>query len=172
MGTIMRGWSLVMQGYGTDYMAQQRQGLMDFKNTGAEHTFSCYLALQAESYEKIEESEKGLASIAEAMRLDKKNGIHGYDAELYRLKGTLLLQQSAGNAEEAESCCHQAMQIAREQSAKSWQLRAATSLARHWQRQGKPDAASALLAPIFCWRGASLTAPRAHGFKYVPLASR
>jgi predicted ATPase len=72
-------------------------------------------------------------------------------AELYRLKGTLLLQQPSGNAEEAESCYHQAIQIAQEQSAKSWELRAATSLARLWQSQGKRDEARQLLGDVYDW---------------------
>src|SRR5262249_2686297 len=69
--------------------------------------------------------------------------------ELYRLKGALLLQQSSDN--HAETCFHHAMAIAQNQQAKSWELRAATSLARLWQQQGKRQEAHDLLAPVYGW---------------------
>ena len=74
-----------------------------------------------------------------------------YDPELYRLKGELLLQQSSDNSTEAEVCFQYAMTIAQNQQAKSLELRAATSLARLWQQQGKRTEAHALLAPIYGW---------------------
>jgi predicted ATPase len=70
---------------------------------------------------------------------------------VYRLKGELLLQQSADNHAEAETCFAQAMAIAQNQSAKSWELRAATSLARLWHQQGKRQEAYDLLAPVYGW---------------------
>ena len=74
-----------------------------------------------------------------------------YAAELYRLKGALLLQQAAPDAAQAEACFHQALDVARQQQAKSWELRAATSLARLWQSQDKRQEAYALLAPVYEW---------------------
>jgi predicted ATPase len=73
-----------------------------------------------------------------------------YEAELYRLKGDLLLMRSADHTA-AEACLHQALTIARRQQAKSLELRAAMSLARLWQQQGKRAEARALLAPIYTW---------------------
>jgi len=70
---------------------------------------------------------------------------------LYRLKGELLLQQSSGNSTEAEVCFHHAINIAQSQQAKSWELRAATSLARLWHQQGKRQEAHDLLAPVYEW---------------------
>ncbi|MDH3603185.1 MAG: hypothetical protein OEU26_26525, partial [Candidatus Tectomicrobia bacterium] len=74
-----------------------------------------------------------------------------YEAELHRLKGQLLLQQSSDNQTKAESCFHQAITIAQNQSAKSWELRAATSLAHLWQRQGKRQEAYDLVASVYGW---------------------
>jgi predicted ATPase len=74
-----------------------------------------------------------------------------YAAEVYRLRGELLRQQSAAQQGEAEEHLHQALTIARRQQAKSWELRAAMSLARLWQQQGKQAEACALLAPIYGW---------------------
>jgi predicted ATPase len=73
------------------------------------------------------------------------------EAELYRLKGDLLLQQSVEQHDEAEACFHQALRIAQRQSAKARELRAATSLATLWHRQGKSQDAYALLAPVYAW---------------------
>jgi len=74
-----------------------------------------------------------------------------YAPELYRLKGALLLQQSSDNDTEAETCFHHAMAIAQNQQAKSFELRAATNLARLWQQQGKRQEAHDLLAPVYHW---------------------
>jgi len=80
-----------------------------------------------------------------------KTGERFWEAELHRLKGELLLVLSTDNTTEAEACFHQALDIARRQEAKSLELRAAISLSRLWQQQGKCAAACALLAPIYGW---------------------
>jgi predicted ATPase len=75
-----------------------------------------------------------------------------YEAEIWRIKGELLLKAAASNAQaEAESCYHQAIEIARRQSAKSFELRASKSLARLWQQQGKHEEARQMLAEIYGW---------------------
>jgi predicted ATPase len=74
-----------------------------------------------------------------------------YEPELYRLKGASLLQQSSDNSTEAATCFHHALDIARNQQAKSFELRTATSLARLWQQQGKCQEAHDLLAPVYNW---------------------
>ena len=78
-------------------------------------------------------------------------GERWYEPELYRLKGELLLQQSSDNQVKAEASFHHALAIARNQQAKSFELRAAISLARLWQSQGKCTEAYELLAPIYGW---------------------
>jgi len=83
--------------------------------------------------------------------LTNDRGERRWEAELYRLKGEILLARSAAHDAEAEACFRQALDIARHQEAKSWGLRAAMSLARLWQRQGKRAEARALLAPIYDW---------------------
>jgi predicted ATPase len=74
-----------------------------------------------------------------------------YEAEVYRLKGELLLRLAAPDAPQAEACFQQALAVARRQQAKSWELRAAMSLARLWQHQGKGAEARELLTPIYGW---------------------
>jgi predicted ATPase len=128
-----------------------RQGLAAWQATGQELGRPTFLVLLAEAYGKVGQSEAGLSMIAEALALMDKIGECGQEAELYRLQGELLLARSVGHDTEAETSFHQALDIARRQQAKSLELRAATSLSRLWQQQGKRTEAHALLAPIYDW---------------------
>jgi predicted ATPase len=92
-----------------------------------------------------------LRVIAEALAAVHNRGERCYEAELYRLQGELLLARPAKPHAEAAACFCQALAVARRQQAKSLELRAAISLSRLWQQQGKPDEARALLAPIYGW---------------------
>ncbi len=95
---------------------------------------------------------EGLAAIAEALAVVARTGERYWAAEIWRIKGELLLKAAASNAQaEAESCYHQALEIARQQSAKTFELRAATSLARLWQQQDRIFAAQQMLADIYGW---------------------
>ena len=154
LGTVLRGWVLATQGQGEAGITQMRHGLAAYRATGAEVGRPSYLALLAEAYGKVEQPEDALTILTEALALVDKTGEHSYEAELYRLKGELL-QQSEGGVRHGEwtpeECFRRALSIARQQQAKSWELRAAMSLARLWQRQGKRAEARELLAPIYGW---------------------
>jgi predicted ATPase len=89
--------------------------------------------------------------LAGALTLVDTTGERWYEAELHRLTGALWLSQSADKSAEAETCFHKALEVAREQRAKAWELRTATSLARLWQQQGKRQQAHDLLAPVYAW---------------------
>ena len=93
----------------------------------------------------------GLGVLEEAWVPVHNHGIRDYEAELYRLKGELLLALTAENHAEATACFHHALDIARHQQAKSLELRAAMSLSRLWQRQGKRAEARQLLADVYGW---------------------
>ena len=148
---VLRGWTLAHQGEAKEGMAQLTQGLSTFRATGAESNRSYFLALLAEAHGTLGEPEAGLAVLTEALTFAETTGERWYEAELYRLQGALLVQQSSDNPTEAETCFHHAMAIAQNQSAKSWELRAATSLSKLWQQQGKRQAAHDLLAPVYDW---------------------
>jgi predicted ATPase len=150
-GMIIRGWALSEQGGGEEGVAQVCQGLAALQATGGEVRLPYYLALLAKAYGIVGQTEEGLTAVAEALELVHKTGERWYEAELHRLKGELLLQQSADNHPEAEASFHHALDIACRQQAKSLELRAATSLARLWQAQNKRQDASALLAPVYGW---------------------
>jgi predicted ATPase len=150
-GTMMQGWALVEQGRSMEKgVAQILQGLAAFRATGTEVGRPKYLTLLVEAYGKVGQREEGLSAVAEALAMVHQNADRCCEAELYRLKGTLLLQAGI-EQKEAEACFQQALAVARHQQAKAWELRAALSLSRLWQQQGKCAAAYDLLAPVYGW---------------------
>ena len=110
-----------------------------------------FLALLAEVYGTMGQPAAGLMVLAEALTRADKTGERWYEPELHRLKGALLLQQSADNHTEAQTCFQQALDVARSRQVKSLELRAATSLSRLWQQQGKRAEARQLLAEVYGW---------------------
>jgi predicted ATPase len=170
MGAISRGRALAIQGQGAEGVAQLQQGLAYERATGSKSWLPQYLAFLAEAHEKAGQMEEGLRVLADALAQVGKSGERCYEAELYRLKGVLTLQkfqvpgsqfQGPSNPQpltsnlqaetEAEACFFKAIAIAHHQEAKSWELRASTSLARLWQQQGKKAEAHDLLFEIYHW---------------------
>ena len=149
-GEMLRGWALTKNGQERDGLAHLRHGISAYRAQGVETLIPLSLAMLGEAYGHIGQPQDGLAVVAEALTRVRQTGEHLYEAELYRLQGELTLRQSQ-DAGEAESCFHKAIEIAQKQEAKSWELRAATSLARLWQQQGKPTEARNLLAPVYGW---------------------
>ena len=152
-GTVLRGWALAMQGHSTEGMAQIRQGIATWRATGAEITRPYALALLAEACGQAGQPDEGLSLLAEALAVVHQHGERYYEAELYRLMGALLLTQACPEPRmpEAEACFWQAIDLARQQQAKSRELRAVMSLSRLWQQQGKRHAAQQLLAEVYGW---------------------
>src|SRR5215510_13708543 len=145
-----------MQGEGEEGLAQLRQGLAAYQATGAELQRPHFLALLAEAYGRGRQAEEGLAAVVEALTQVDKGRRSWWTAELYRLKGELMLAQSSAQGlgfrvKEAEECFLKAIEIARRQQAKSLELRAVISLARLWQQQGKRAEARQMLAEIYGW---------------------
>jgi adenylate cyclase len=150
-GVVWRGWALAMQGQVSKGIEQIRQGMTDHQARGAASNRTVFLALLADVCKLDGQVEAGLCALDEALVVVDQMGERWYEAELYRLRGDLLLSQSLDNAAKAESCFHQSLEIARRQEAKSWELRAATSVARLWQSQGKRPESHELLEPVYGW---------------------
>ncbi len=154
-GVALRGWALAEQGRGEEGVAQIRQGYASTQAMGAALFLPYFLALLAEAYAKVGQAEEGLTALAEGLTFVDEKPNH--EAELYRLKGELTLQaqveshKSQVKEQEAEECFLKAITIAKKQQAKSLELRAAMSLARLWQQQGKQKEAHQLLAEIYGW---------------------
>jgi predicted ATPase len=149
---ILHGWALAKQGQGTAGIAEIRRGIVDWQATGAALNMPYYLYLLAEAYGQDGQPCEGLhVIVAEALTIVPATEERLYEAELHRLKGNLLLMHSLNDNTEAESCFHHALAITRRQQAKSLELRAATSLSRLWQQQGKRQEAYDLLASVCGW---------------------
>jgi predicted ATPase len=144
------GWALTEQGQGEEGVVQIQQGLAFCQAIGAEINRPYLLAPLAEAYGKNGQAAAGLATLAEALRA-VHSGERFWEAEIHRLQGELLLARSAEHHAEAETCFRQALDIAHRQQEKSLELRAATSLSRLWQQQGKRGEARELLAPVYDW---------------------
>jgi predicted ATPase len=148
-GTIYLGLAQTEEGQVEEGIAQMRQGFAAFQATGAQLQRSRMLAWLAEAYGRAGQAEEGLSVLAEALVLVEEIGERYYEAEIHRLWGELLLMQ--GNQAEAESRFQHAIEVARRQRAKSWELRATTSLARLWREQGRQEEARESLAEIYGW---------------------
>jgi predicted ATPase len=140
-----------MQGQGAEGIAQMRQGLAAWRAMGAEMLRPLCLALLAEGYAEVGQIEAGLTALAEALAAVHNTGERWWEAELHRLKGELLLRHDIPNEHQAAARFQQALAVARRQEAKSLELRAAVSLSRLWQQQGKRTEAYELLAPVYGW---------------------
>jgi predicted ATPase len=150
-GTILRGWELSEQGQGPEGITRIREGIAAWRVTGAELFHPHFLTILARAYAEAGRATEGLTTVAEALAIVKRSGERLYEAELYRLQGELLRHQPAGSSQEAERGFRQALDVARSQQAKSLELRAAMSLSRLWQHQGKREEARQLLAEVYGW---------------------
>ena len=151
LGTSLRGWALAMQGQGEEGLAQVRQGIAAWRATGAALLVPYFCTLLAEVSAHLGHTEDGLQALAEAHTLVEQHEERWWEAEIYRLRGVLLLRQPGTPQAEAETWLQRALDVARRQEAKSLELRAAMSLARLWQQQGKRTEARTLLTPIYGW---------------------
>jgi predicted ATPase len=150
-GTILRGWALSAQGDGAEGIDQMRQGLVARRATRSKLHEPCFLSLLAEAYGKVGHPEEGLTVLVEALAIVENTGERYWEAEVHRRKGELLLMQQGQKVGEAEGCFQKALDTARGQQAKSLELRAAMSLSRLWQQQGKQEESHQLLAESYDW---------------------
>jgi predicted ATPase len=151
LATVERGGAMAEQGRNEEGIAQIQEGLAALRAAGAEVERPQDLSLLAEAYMKTGRLDDGLSALTEALAVADEREARVYEAETHRLKGELLLKQDDSNVAEAKNCFQRAIEIARKQSAKSWELRATTSLARLLAKQGKRDKARTMLADIYAW---------------------
>ena len=128
-----------------------RDGLGEYKDMGFRMFLPRHLSMLATACYKAGETEEGLRAVDEALAVIEATSERQYEAELLRLKGELLLAGRQPNTGEAEACFLKAIDVARHQSAKTWELRAATSLARLWCDNGRHAEARDLLSPVYNW---------------------
>jgi class 3 adenylate cyclase/predicted ATPase len=149
--TDARGGALIEQGRGEEGIAQIQEALAAIDATGSGLTRPWNLCLLAKGYAETNGLDDGLGALAEALAVADEHEDRFYAAEIHRVKGDLLLRQDASNFTKAEGCFRRAIEIARTQSAKSWELRATVSLARLLKSQGRDQEARTMLAEIYNW---------------------
>jgi len=140
-----------MQGQGEAGMAQVRQGIAALRATGQALVVPYLCTVLADVSTHLGHPEDGLQALAEAHTLVEQHEERYWEAEVCRLRGVLLLKHPVMQQAEAETWLQRALDVARRQEAKSLELRAAMSLSRLWQQQGKRDEARELLAPVYGW---------------------
>jgi predicted ATPase len=151
VGAFYRAAALAEQGQLQEGIAGMRAVVEAMRGAGAVAGLAMMLAALAKAHGRAGQAEEGLALIAEALESVAETGERMCEAEIQRIKGELLLARSPSDDAEAEASFREALDVARRQSAKSFELRAATSLARLWQQQGKRDEPRDLLAPVRAW---------------------
>ena len=152
------GRALAAQGQTAAGLAQMREGLALMQTIGRTRGMVTTLSQLAVACALDGQAEAGLEAVASALDLIQTRGSRMWEAEVHRLRGALLLAQHgpgqtppAARVEEAAACFQRALEVARQRQARAWELRAATSLARLWQQQGRLEAARAVLAPVYGW---------------------
>ena len=143
------GEALALLGQVHEGIAHRREGGAAYESSGLSCDLPGRLGFLAEAQARVGRPEVGLTTLAEALALVEETGERHWEAELHRVRAELQLMQ--GKDTEAEVSLQKAIQVARRQQAKSWELRATTSLARLWQEQGRMDEARQTLAEIYGW---------------------
>jgi predicted ATPase len=149
VGRVFHGAARVMDG-DASALSEIAEGLAGAAATGNQGNAPAIFAALAEAQQAAGQLAEARGAVATALAVAAQTGQPFWDADLHRLDGDLLLA-TGGSADEAASRYHRALAVAREQGARSLELRAATSLARLWRDQGKHADARALLAPIYEW---------------------
>ncbi len=158
-GGVMRGWVLAQHGHADEGIRELRQAISNLAAAGPRHGRPYSLSLLAEAHCVAGQVTDGLAVLAEALARAYETGERRHEAEIYRLKGELLLREGDAHRARirkatwaaAETCFQQALAVAQRQEARSLELRAAVSLGRLWKRQGKRAEVERLIAPIHGW---------------------
>jgi len=148
--SLLRGISWAISGYGPEGIEAIIQGLDNAKSIGSEQSRANQLSFLAEAQGAAGQPVQGLSTLEQAFAHVEKSGERFGEADIYRVKGDLLLLSGDSHGE-AEECYRLALDIAKQQSAKSWELRTAMSLARLWKQQDKKTEARELLAGIYRW---------------------
>ena len=151
VAAFYRGWVLAQGGDTEGGLRLLHEGIAALRARGDEEFFPHSLSVAAEAAAGAGDLDVVLGLIAEGLERVERNEEHWFEAELHRLKGEALLALSPEHAAETEASYHRALAVARDQGARLWELRAATSLARLWRDQGKRQQAHNLLAPVYDW---------------------
>jgi predicted ATPase len=146
-----RGGVKALTGKASDAAQMITNGITAWRSTGATVWLPIFLPLLAMAHAELSQFDDAWRCIGEAMTAVRISKESFCEAEIHRIAGEIALYSSRPDAEKAEAYFEHALSVAREQQAKSWELRAAMSMARLWRDEGKPDEARDLLAPVYGW---------------------
>jgi predicted ATPase len=149
LGTLHKGAGILLQGRPEEALPVLLKGFRAFRATGSEVRVPAYLGMLGDAYTQSARFEDAHRALNEGLEVAEKNDNRCHEAELHRLQGELLLTESPERMAPAEECFRRAIETALRQGSNGWALRAATSLARLWQRQGRRDDARAALSAVF-----------------------
>ena len=150
-GRILQCWADAQKGQATKGIARIRDGMAAYEATGARVYAPLFLTLLGEALALAGKLEEALTALDDASAKAAGSGVRGWDAEIHRLRGELTARLPYPDPTKVEDSFRTALAIAREQGARGYELRAATSLARLWRKQGRCGEARDLLAPLYNW---------------------
>jgi predicted ATPase len=150
-GLMQQGWLSVLTGKTADAIEMFTSGIAAFRSTGSTLWLPFYLSQLARADAELGNFDDAWQCIGDAISAVETTKQKWCEAEVNRIAGEIALMQSEPDAAKAEAYFERALAVARQQQAKSWELRAAMSMARLWRDQGKRDAARDLLAPVYGW---------------------
>ena len=150
-GTAVRGWIFTETGKASDAVRAITSGITSLRSTGAILYEPWHLWYLAMAYAELGQPDDARRCIDDAIDRVERSNEKWCEAEVHRIAGEIALKSPAPDTEKAQKYFERALTVARQQQAKSWELRAATSMARLWRDQGKRDQALDLLAPVYGW---------------------
>jgi predicted ATPase len=150
-GTVNRGWVLALTGKTSDAAQMITSGIAALRSTGTTGWLPLYLSYLGIGYAEHHQFDDAWRCIREAVTATETTGERWSESEINRMAGEIALKSPALDTEKAEKYFDRALSVARQQQAKSWELRAAMSMARLWRDQGKLEEARDLLAPVYGW---------------------
>jgi predicted ATPase len=145
------GWALIEQDRPGEGIGEMDEGLALLDNMQDRYSRTMFFAMLAEGYEKLGDDKRAMELIDNALERASRTGERFYEAELHRLKGELHLKTAPAEPKRAEYVFRTAINIARRQEAKLWELRATTSLARLLRDTGRCNEARSMLTDIYGW---------------------
>jgi predicted ATPase len=151
LGTAAQGWLFALTGKGSDAVRTITSGITSLRSTGATLYEPQHLQYLAMAYAELGQPDDAWRCIDDTIEAIERSKERWCEAEAYRIAGEIALKSLARDPAKAEAYFDRALAVARQQQAKSWQLRAAMSMARLWRDQGKRKEARDFLAPVYGW---------------------
>jgi predicted ATPase len=150
-GMLVRGWVLALTGKASDTIHTLVSGILAWRSTGSTAFVPLFLSHLATAHAELSQFDDAWRCIGDALAAIETTGERWFESEVNRLAGEILLKSPNMDSVKAQAHFEHALAVARQQQAKSWELRAAMSMARLWRDQGKRDEARELLAPVYGW---------------------